>query len=188
MNVFFKNLVVGFALSLSAVVAQAETIEFDEGSGGFFAVVKKGVSSFSGTWDFEVPSLSAANGSVTSSFSAVGVKDLVISSFYITGNGQTYLGRQTSTGSQEAWVIDAFNAAAGSYMLHVAGSVVPSIVGGKTTYGGGSFGGQLDLAAPVPEPETWGMMVGGLALVGALARRRKAANDKASFDGAKMAA
>ena len=38
--------------------------------------------------------------------------------------------------------------------------------------GGGEIRGFL-VAAPVPEPETYGMLLAGLALVGALARRRK---------------
>lgn len=33
--------------------------------------------------------------------------------------------------------------------------------------------GARNTAQPVPEPETWGMLLGGLALVGALARRRR---------------
>jgi hypothetical protein len=37
-----------------------------------------------------------------------------------------------------------------------------------------SFGGAVMMAAPVPEPETYGMMLGGLGLLGFLARRRKA--------------
>jgi len=31
----------------------------------------------------------------------------------------------------------------------------------------------IDQAAPVPEPEAWGLMPAGLALVGAAARRRR---------------
>jgi hypothetical protein len=40
--------------------------------------------------------------------------------------------------------------------------------------GGGAFGGDLAIAA-VPEPETYGMLLAGLGVVGFLARRRKAA-------------
>ncbi len=40
--------------------------------------------------------------------------------------------------------------------------------------GGGEIRGFL-VAAPVPEPETYGMLLAGLALVGAVARRRKVA-------------
>ncbi len=38
---------------------------------------------------------------------------------------------------------------------------------------GGSYSGTLNLLSPVPEAETYAMMLGGLALVGAIARRRK---------------
>ncbi|TFW31412.1 PEP-CTERM sorting domain-containing protein [Duganella callida] len=39
----------------------------------------------------------------------------------------------------------------------------------------GSYGGNLTLeVSPVPEPATYGMLLGGLGLVGAMARRKKA--------------
>jgi hypothetical protein len=43
--------------------------------------------------------------------------------------------------------------------------------------GGGAYGGNINIKAisAVPEPATYGMMLGGLALVGFVARRRKAA-------------
>jgi hypothetical protein len=41
-----------------------------------------------------------------------------------------------------------------------------------STFGGGEIRGFL---VPVPEASSWAMMLGGLAAVGALARRRRAA-------------
>lgn len=41
----------------------------------------------------------------------------------------------------------------------------------STTFGGGEIRGFLQLA-PVPEPETWAMMLAGLAAIGGIARRR----------------
>jgi len=43
----------------------------------------------------------------------------------------------------------------------------------KGTSTGGSYGGDFEMKMPVPEPETYGMMLGGLAVLGAMARRRK---------------
>jgi hypothetical protein len=188
MNVSFKNLVAGGVLAFSAITAQAANVPeivFDaDGSGGFSATVAKGISSFTGSWLFNVPVSTEASASVTSNRISLGVKDLTLTGFYVSNGTQTWSGSQVSTGPLETWVIDAFNVAAGTYELFVSGSVVPK----NGSYGGGSFGGQIGLAAPVPEPETWGMMVGGLALVGMLARRRKAANDKESVSSAMIAA
>lgn len=52
--------------------------------------------------------------------------------------------------------------AAGSYTVHVTGLASLD----RTTYVG------TVSAAPVPEPETYAMLVGGLALVGAVSRRK----------------
>ena len=51
----------------------------------------------------------------------------------------------------------------GNYFLKVTG----------TLGGTGSYNGNITLATPVPEPETYGMMLAGLGLMGFLARRRK---------------
>ena len=40
--------------------------------------------------------------------------------------------------------------------------------------GGGSYGGNINVASAVPEPATYGMMLGGIGLIGFMARRRKA--------------
>ncbi|GJI91856.1 FxDxF family PEP-CTERM protein [Duganella hordei] len=60
----------------------------------------------------------------------------------------------------------AGNLAAGTYTVHVWG--VTAIKNTQYT--------ATVAALPVPEPETYGMMLGGLALVGAVAARRKAKN------------
>ena len=45
-------------------------------------------------------------------------------------------------------------------------------VSGIVSSGGGSYGGNINVLA-VPEPETYAMMLGGLGLLGFMARRRK---------------
>jgi hypothetical protein len=58
------------------------------------------------------------------------------------------------------------------YIPNVAGQLVMSVSG--VSYGG-SYSGILNVVTAVPEPATYGMMLGGLALVGFMARRRKQA-------------
>ncbi|MBA5687597.1 FxDxF family PEP-CTERM protein [Rugamonas apoptosis] len=57
--------------------------------------------------------------------------------------------------------------AAGNYTLEVDGYVASA--------NGGSYSGNIAVAAAVPEPETYGMLLAGLGLLGVLARRRKQA-------------
>ena len=72
-----------------------------------------------------------------------------------------------STGVRDIWTISADTLATGSYYLQVSGTLAST--------GTGAFGGAAALN-PVPEPETYGMMLAGLGVVGLLARRRRAAN------------
>ena len=61
-----------------------------------------------------------------------------------------------------------FSLPAGAYELRISGT---SLVGS-----GGYFSGHMTLAtttAPIPEPETYAMMLAGLGLMGFVARRRK---------------
>lgn len=74
-------------------------------------------------------------------------------------------GASMSSGTMDVWTLSSDNLVAGDYYIQVSGNMVSNT--------GASFGGAVMLA-PVPEPETYGMMLGGLGLLGLLARRRKA--------------
>ena len=52
---------------------------------------------------------------------------------------------------------------AGNYFLHIAG----------TSNGAATYNGTVSLVSPVPEPETYGMLLAGLGMIGFVARRRK---------------
>lgn len=95
---------------------------------------------------------------------------LNITSFTLTGNGVTTNGVLSSTSNTQIWTLTASNLSAGLYTLAAIGSVTGSQ--------GGSFGGNLSVAV-VPEASTTAMMLGGLAIVGlaAVRRRRKQGAD-----------
>jgi hypothetical protein len=59
---------------------------------------------------------------------------------------------------------------AGVYVPSLSGPLVLTISGNS---GGGSYSGVMNVTTPVPEPETYGMMLAGLALVGVVARRKQ---------------
>ncbi|MCA1325069.1 FxDxF family PEP-CTERM protein [Herbaspirillum sp. alder98] len=89
---------------------------------------------------------------------------LDITSFSLSGNGVTSTGTLTSSAGLQTWTLSASNLSSGLYTLSAIGSI--------TGTGGGSFGGNLSVAA-VPEASTTAMMLGGLALVGFAATRRR---------------
>ncbi|WP_377703835.1 FxDxF family PEP-CTERM protein [Pseudoduganella sp. UC29_71] len=68
-------------------------------------------------------------------------------------------------GAADVWTIKSMGPlAADNYYLQVSGTVLSA--------DDASYAGHLTLA-PVPEPATYGMMLGGLGVLGFLARRRK---------------
>lgn len=89
---------------------------------------------------------------------------LDITGFTLTGNGVTSVGTMTSSAGLQTWTLTASNLSAGLYTLAAIGSVTGST--------GGSFGGNINVAA-VPEASTTAMMLGGLAVVGFAASRRR---------------
>jgi hypothetical protein len=106
------------------------------------------------------------------------VKDLRIDRFglYAYANGQ--LGAQVALGHamdggsmdgeddmNERWYFDSgWNIEPGTYAVVVAGAVTGNM--------GGSYAANVAIL-PVPEPQAWAMLLGGLGALGALARRRR---------------
>jgi hypothetical protein len=91
-----------------------------------------------------------------------------------TGTGMDTLissGTQVNKGAMDVWSVSSSNLSAGDYYLLVSGNMVSNTAA--------SFGGAVMLA-PVPEPETYGMMLAGLGVLGFLARRRKQAANQAA--------
>lgn len=140
-------------------------------------------SSVSGTtfWDdyiFTIPDGSV--NSITSSInlnSILGLSDLrarlytgsthqtaaVASNELISAWGTTV--NYSPTVSATTVVLNPLTLSAGTYTLQIRGTVSGSA--------GGSYAGLLNIAQPVPEPETYAMLLCGLGLIGFMARRRK---------------
>ena len=74
-------------------------------------------------------------------------------------------GTQLETGKTDQWHLATGILSGSGYYLQVEGNVLSQAAGAYTA--------SLTVS-PVPEPATYGMMLGGLALVGVAARRRKA--------------
>jgi opacity protein-like surface antigen len=155
------------------VVTTEQTISFVDGTSEFgqkFSKDYKGynflsnfVFSIGGSSDFDSALVSMAGNKTDLSFTGF---DL-----YTSGGNLIRTGTNVSTGTLDVWSLSAENIVSGNYRLAVTGNVLG--------INGGSFGGNVNIS-PIPEPATWGMMIGGLAVVGMAVRRRNA-NAKPDF-------
>lgn len=182
-----KSLLLASMILGASVVAQtshaatsAVTLQ-DDGVGGYNAIFGNTFtaaeigSTFSDTFTFTVGYPFDSGASLTSKFtSAAKVKDLEITGYSlnwfnpVTNALNTISGFNTGgsgVGATDTWELNATGLAAGSYFVQVTGKVLGNA--------GGSYANDLGVAAAVPEPETYGMLLAGMGVLGFLARRKR---------------
>lgn len=165
---------VALALGLGFVVG-ANATTYDLGAvtapSTYSDVVEVAVGSFSDQWIFDIPTALFSGGSVSNlKISITNVGDLYnISglSVQLYDNTNTVIVNLDSTSGSSANYKEGSGvfAPANDYYFTVSGT------------GTGSLGGQYVFAVstlPVPEPETYAMLLAGLGILGAVARRRAA--------------
>jgi hypothetical protein len=163
-----------------------QVLDLTNGSGFFgdtFAMNNNGAT-FADHFTFSVNGTTSMNfDAIVSSISRTADTGLDFSglSLYRVGGGtgtggtagDTLVTNGTSlhSGEMDVWTLSSDNLTAGDYYVLVSGNLVSDT--------SASFGGAVMLA-PVPEPETYGMMLAGLGVLGFLARRRKQAANQAA--------
>ncbi|CAH0284259.1 hypothetical protein SRABI118_03872 [Massilia sp. Bi118] len=197
-----KSLIAGIVFATatfgsSAVMAQTtppattigttpQVLDLTNGSGFFgdtFAMNNNGAT-FADHFTFSVTGTTSMNfDAIVSSISRTADTGLDFSGLSLyrvgggTGTGDTGAdtlvtnGTSLHSGEMDVWTLSSDNLAAGDYYVLVSGNLVSDT--------SASFGGAVMLA-PVPEPETYGMMLAGLGVLGFLARRRKQAANQAT--------
>ncbi len=144
-----------------------EVITLDDANSAYFGALFTGNNAgntFSDKYAFTTTALGTLTGDL-SSFSGNAKNGLDITGFGLYNAGGLLLaGTSLSTGALDQWTFSSANLAAGEYYVQVTGSVLSNAAG--------KYYANLALA-PVPEPETYGMLLGGLGVLGLMARRRR---------------
>jgi hypothetical protein len=171
MQKLLSNLLLAASFAAAGSAAQAAQInsttplEFDGKTSTFGAAFDTSQSGQTFQQDYTFSNSGAATAtSAVISIALGSASSLDITGFSLNGNGNTWTGAKSVVGGTQYFTLRASNIAAGDYTLRVTGSV--------TGASGGSFGGNISVAA-VPEISTAAMMLGGLALVGLAAMRSR---------------
>lgn len=154
------------AAQAADVSQPAQTITLTTGSNYFGHTFAGGIGdTFSDRYNFTTSGLSDF-GSLISAFSPTMVDDIKITGLWLYNSANLSLGgTKVLDGQVDLWKLATTHLVADSYYLLVSGELLSAAPS--------SYAGTLTVTA-VPEPETYGMLLAGLGLVGYLARRRGA--------------
>ena len=169
-SVPFKKTALAVSLALAASLAQAETIftspdldPLPNGENYTFENTSVTTPSFNDWLSFTV----TGNRTLYASISGVSNFGVTFTAFdlYADGDLVNALALGTTGNFSPRITYGGLTAATGpaTYWINIAGTGVP-----VTTYNG-----NIALTAAVPEPETYGMMLVGVGLIGMMARRRR---------------
>lgn len=176
-----KTLTMALVLSSAALMAQsasaadisnpAEIIDLSGGTGFFGHQITGGNrgNTFADIYTFTLTGTSDISADTYSqSGNPRNGLDIVGFGLYNAG-GLVQQGTRLSTGATDQWQLDLDSLAAGSYFLRVSGSVLSNAAGRYSS----SLTVTPESVTVVPEPDTYGMMLGGLAVMGAVLGRRQ---------------
>lgn len=187
-SLVLSALFAGAAFASQGAAAQAidrtvPLVTVGDGVGGFNAhfgdtfTASTFGNTFTDVFTFNVSTPFDAAASVTSSYlNTPQTKDLLITGLslyrYDPGTmailGTAIAGvNETGFGSHptDSWSLSAYGLSSGYYALQVNGQVLGA--------GGGAFGGDLTVS-PVPEPQSWAMLLAGMGMLGMAAHRKLA--------------
>jgi hypothetical protein len=162
----FKQALAAVALSGVAIAASATSYSIGTlptATSVYSNVANVAGPSFTDTYSFLAPSggsVASASGVTLDLSSMLNINSLTISLFD-SSNALV----QTGTVGESSTLVDVPLLSGAAYHFEVTGQVAGS-AGGIYTF--------IASAAPVPEPETWALMLGGLAAIGFMVMRRKA--------------
>lgn len=156
-----------FGASAADLSKPVESLTWDEHSAAFFGhafAARNRGNSFVDHYRFTTSTAGSLSGRV-SSLGGGAMNGLAVTDFSLfDGSGKLLTADQVSTGNLDLWTLNYAALAPGDYYVQVSGSVLGK---GATRY-------TASLAlAPVPEPQTYAMMFGGLGLLAIASRRRK---------------
>lgn len=137
-------------------------IDLSNGSAGFFST-KWQNGSFTDVFNFvNGPTFADGSASITTATFTLNFKDINFTSAKLNGMALDL----TPNGKSEGGVV-FFAGLAGPFSLEVKGTAV-----GVSRTATGTYSGTLEVT-PVPEPETYALMLAGLGAIGFMASRRK---------------
>lgn len=172
---FAKQAALSAALLLGALVslpASAVTVNLGDMVGkteNIFNSFPASTASFSDTYIFDLSEAAQSVGTTVTFSVSLGDNSFALSNMTLTlmDGSMNVLGSDSQALSGNTLYIDTLLGAGTGYRFIVTGDVTGTL--------GGSYAG-LIAAVPIPEAETYAMMLAGLGLVGMMVRRRTRLN------------